>query len=309
MRAENLVLSDKRTVKITSMNTEVKECQSRRSEQRRKAEKPPNMSSPSREEIAARDLSTGSPAGGANRFHTTRWSVVLLSAQSQVSGCKEAFAELCRLYWYPLYAFIRHRGHSPEDAQDLTQGFFLHLAERKALTRVDRSKGRFRSFLLASLQNHLSNEAQRARRLKRGGKAQIVYFDIEGAEDRYSMEPVEALTPEKIFDARWAMALLNEATKRLSREYLAQGKETTFEALKAFLDPINCKELPTYEDVADRLKISVGSVKTLIHRLRKQYTAFVREEISRTVSDPADVDAEIHQLCEALIAAEGWIMP
>jgi DNA-directed RNA polymerase specialized sigma24 family protein len=249
------------------------------------------------------------PAGGANRFHTTRWSVVLLSAESQAAGCQEAFGELCRLYWYPLYAFIRHRGHSPEDAQDLAQGFFLHLAECKTLSRVDRSKGKFRSFLLASLHNYLSHEAERASCLKRGGKAEIIHLDLEFAEARYGMEPVETLTPEKIFDARWALVLLGEARNRLSREYLAQGKAATFEALKAFVDPINCKELPTYEDAADRLKISLGSLKTLIHRLRKQYTAFVREEISRTVSDSADVDAEIHQLCEALIAAEGWIMP
>jgi RNA polymerase sigma factor (sigma-70 family) len=254
-------------------------------------------------------LHQSSRAGGANRFYTTRWSVVLLSAQSQSSDCKEAFAELCRLYWYPLYGFIRYRGYSAEDAQDLAQGFFLHLIERKTLRRVDRSKGKFRSFLLASLQNYLSNEAERARCLKRGGRAEIVYLDIERAEERYSVEPVETLTPEKIFDARWAMALLGQAMNRLNREYLAQGKTTTFEALNAFLDPINSKELPTYEDVAARLKISVGSVKTLIHRLRKQYTAFVREEISRTVSNSADVDAEIHHLCEALIAAEGWIMP
>jgi RNA polymerase sigma factor (sigma-70 family) len=254
-------------------------------------------------------LDQSSPVGGANRFHTTRWSVVLLSAQSRTSGCQEAFAELCRLYWYPLYGFIRHRGYSSEDAQDLAQGFYLHLIERKTLSRVDRSKGKFRSFLLASLQNYLSNEAERARCLKRGGKAEIVYLDIEGAEDRYGMEPVETLTPEKIFDARWAMALLGEAMNRLNREYMAQGKTTTFEALNVFLDPINSKELPTYEDVADRLKISVGSVKTLIHRLGKQYTAFVREEISRTISDSADVDEELHELCEVLIAAEGRIMP
>jgi RNA polymerase sigma factor (sigma-70 family) len=254
-------------------------------------------------------LNQNSPAGGANRFDTTRWSVVLLSAQSQAPGCEHAFAELCRLYWYPLYGFIRHRGYSPEDAQDLAQGFMLHLIERKTLSRVDRSKGKFRSFLLASLQNYLSNEAERARCLKRGGKAEMVYLDIEGAEDRYGMEPVEALTPAKIFDARWAMVLLGEAMNRLKREYLAQGKRTTFEALHVFLDPINSKELPTYEDVADRLKVSVGALKTLIHRLRKQYTAFVREEIGRTISDSADVDAELHELCEALIAAEGRIMP
>ena len=250
-----------------------------------------------------------SPTRGANRFQTTRWSVVLVSAQSQAPGSKKAFADLCKLYWYPLYAFIRHRGYSPEDSEDLVQGFFLHLVEHKTLSRVDRSKGKFRSFLLASLQKYLSDEADRARCLKRGGKAEFVRLDLESAEDRYRLEPVDALTPEKIFDARWAMALIGEALNRLNREYVAQGKATTFNTLRAFLDPINTKTLPSYEEVAAQLEVSVGSLKTLIHRLRKQYTAFVREEISRTVSDSADVNAEIHQLCEALIAAEGWIMP
>ena len=250
-----------------------------------------------------------SPAGGANRFLTTRWSVVLVSAQSQAPGSNEAFADLCKLYWYPLYAFIRHRGYSAENAEDLVQGFFLHLVEHKSLSRVDRSKGKFRSFLLASLQKYLSDEADRARCLKRGGGAEFVHLDGEAAEDRYQLEPVDTLSPEKIFDARWAMALINEALNRLGREYDSQGKATTFQALRAFLDPINTKSLPSYEEVAAQLQVSVGAVKTLIHRLRKQYTAFVREEISRTVSNSADVDAEIHQLCEALIVAEGWIMP
>jgi RNA polymerase sigma factor (sigma-70 family) len=250
-----------------------------------------------------------SPAGGAKRFQSTRWSVVLLSAQSQAPGSKEAFANLCKLYWYPLYAFVRHRGHSPEDAEDLVQGFFLHLVEHKTLSRIDRSKGKFRSFLLASVQKYLSDEADRARCSKRGGKAEFVHLDLEGAEDRYGLEPVDALTPEKIFDARWAMALISEALNRLNREYVAQGKATTFQTLKAFLDPVNTKNLPSYEELAGQMEVSDGALKTLIHRLRKQYTALVREEISRTVSDPFDVDEEIHQLCEALIAAQGWIMP
>src|SRR4029077_8260782 len=174
-----------------------------------------------------------SPAGGVNRFQTTRWSVVLVSAQSQAPGYKQALADLCKLYWYPLYAFIRHRGYSPEDAQDLVQGFFLLLIEYKALSRVDRSKGKFRSFLLASLQNYLSNEADRSHCLKRGGRAEFVRIDLEAAEDRYELEPIDKLTPEKIFDARWAVALLGEAMNRLDREYMAQGKESTFRALKA----------------------------------------------------------------------------
>ena len=249
-------------------------------------------------------------AGRAEQFRTTRWSVVLLSAQSQVPGYKEALGELCRLYWYPLYGHIRRRGFSAPDAEDLTQSFFLDLLEHKALARVDRQKGKFRSFLLASVQNFLSNEARRARCLKRGGDVEFVYLDFSDAEDRYGQEePAEALTPEKVFDARWAMAMLGEARNRLRQEYVDQGKTATFEALIDFLDPLNSKKLPPYEQVADELKVSVAAVKTLIHRLRKQYTAFVREEISRTVSDAGDLGAETHELCEALIAAGGWVMP
>jgi RNA polymerase sigma factor (sigma-70 family) len=242
------------------------------------------------------------------QFHTTRWSVVLLSAQSHLSGSKEALAELCKLYWYPLYGHIRRYGFSAHDAQDLTQGFFLDLLEHKALSRVDQQKGKFRSFLLASLQNFLSNEAQKARCLKRGGQVQFVYLDLNDAEDRYGKEErVENLTPDKIFDARWAFALLNEAKRRLRQEYVDIGKTAIFEALKGFVDTVNTKTLPSYEEVAEQLNLSVAAVKTLIHRLRKRNTAIVLEEIMRTVSDPADVEAESRELCAALIAAEGHI--
>jgi len=199
-------------------------------------------------------------------------------------------------------------GGPSEDAGDLTQGFFLHLIEHRTLTRADPQKGKFRSFLLASLQKYLANETQRAHCLKRGGQAEFVCLDLQSAEDRYGLEPIEDLTPEKIFDARWAMALLAEAMNRLSREYIAQGKVITFEALKAFLDPLNSKQLPSYEQVAEQVKVSASAVKQLIHRLRKEYTAFVREEISRTVSDAGDVGAETHELCEALMAAKGRVM-
>jgi RNA polymerase sigma factor (sigma-70 family) len=165
-------------------------------------------------------------------------AVVLNSAQSQAPGYKQALADLCKLYWYPLYAFIRHRGYSPEDAQDLVQGFFLHLIEYKTLSRVDRSKGKFRSFLLASLKNYLANETDRARCLKRGGKVEFVHIDLEKAEDRYELESVEQLTPEKIFDARWAIALLGEAMNRLSHEYAAQGKEAYRSLLACLFDPV-----------------------------------------------------------------------
>src|SRR6478736_8809597 len=235
--------------------------------------------------------------------------MVMRAAQSQAQGGPSALAELCRVYWYPLYIFARRRGHSPEDAQDLTQGFFLHLLERRAFTGVDRLKGKFRSFLFASFLNHLSDQIDRTRRLKRGGDKEFVRLDAEEAEERYQLEPVEFLTAEKIFDARRAMTVLGEAQKQLSQEYATAGKTATFEALKVFLDPNNAVTPPSYEEVANRIQVTTGAVKTLIHRLRKRYTALLREEVGRTVSDPTEIDDEIHALCEALIASEGRLSP
>jgi DNA-directed RNA polymerase specialized sigma24 family protein len=243
------------------------------------------------------------------RFRTTRWSLVLLSAQSQAPGFESALSELYRIYWYPLYAYVRRRGHASEEARDLTQGFFLHLLEHKTLARADQLKGKFRSFLLGSLQNYLSTESDRARCLKRGGAVEFIALDKQDAEDRYRLEPVDELTPEKVFAARWAMALLGEAMNRLRQEYAVGPNVAIFETLKAFLDVGNGKEPPTYEQAATALQVGVGAVKTLIHRLRKQYTSSVREEIGRTVANPAEIDAEIHELCQALVVAEGWILP
>jgi len=244
------------------------------------------------------------PAEGAASFHTTRWTIVIQAAQSQVQGGPAALAELCRLYWYPIYVFARRRGHSPEDAQDLTQGFFLHLLEHRALTTVDRLKGKFRSFMLASFQNYLSVEAYRARCLKRGGNREFVSLDLEGAENRYQLEPVEHLTAEKIFDARWAITLLDRAMTLLREEYVAQGKTSLFESLKVFLGSAG-ESSPPYEEVAKALGIGLGAVKTLIHRLRKRYSSLLREEIGRTVSDPSEIEGEVHALCEALVASGG----
>jgi DNA-directed RNA polymerase specialized sigma24 family protein len=179
----------------------------------------------------------------------------------------------------------------------------------RALAGVDRLKGKFRSFLLASFQNHLSDQIDRARRFKRGGDKEFIELDAEEAEERYRLEPAECLTAEKLFDARWAMTLLAVALNRLGQEYANEGKTSTFEALKAFLDPANSGALPTYEEVANRLRVSTGAVKTLIHRLRKRYTPLLREEVGRTVSDPAEIDEEIHALCEAFIASEGRLSP
>ena len=159
------------------------------------------------------------------------------AAQNQTQGGYTALTQLCRIYWYPLYMFARRRGYSPDDAQDLTQSFFLHLLQQQALSGVDRLKGKFRSFLLASFQNHLSDAGDRARRLKRRADKEFVQLDAEEAEERYRLEPVEFLTAEKIFDALWAMTVLGEALKQLRQEYATAGKTSAFEALKAFLDP------------------------------------------------------------------------
>jgi RNA polymerase sigma factor (sigma-70 family) len=219
------------------------------------------------------------------------------AAQSQAQVGQSALAKLCRGYWYPLYIFAWPRGHSPDGAQDLTQSFFLHVVDK------------FRSFLFASFLNHLSDQIDRTRRLKRGGDKEFVRLDAEEAEERYQLEPVEFLTAEKIFDARRAMTVLGEAQKQLSQEYATAGKTATFEALKVFLDPNNAVTPPSYEEVANRIQVTTGAVKTLIHRLRKRYTALLREEVGRTVSDPAEIDEEIHALCEALVASEGRLGP
>lgn len=234
---------------------------------------------------------------------------MLLAAHSEAPGFQTALSDVYRIYWYPLYAYVRRRGHTPEEAQDLTQGFFLHLLEHKTFGRADPLKGKFRSFLLGSLQNYLSTEMERARCLKRGGGVEFVPLDLQNAEGRYRSEPVDTLTPEKIFAARWAVALLGEAMNRLHQEYATPEKAAMLKVLKAFLDIGNSKAPPSYEDAAAALHVTVGSVKTLIHRLRKQYTLLVREEIGRTVPDAGEIDAEIHDLCEALVSAEGWIVP
>jgi DNA-directed RNA polymerase specialized sigma24 family protein len=183
------------------------------------------------------------------------------------------------------------------------------LLGHKGLNQVSRLKGKFRSFLIASLQNYLCDQADSAHRLKRGGNLEFVPLNTESAEDRYPLGALDLLTAERIFDARWAMTLLDEAMGRLRQEYAIQGKTCIFETLKPFLDPVNSKAALSYEQVAAALQVSVGSVKTLIHRLRKQYAALLREEVSRTVCEPGEVDEEIHSLCEALIAAEGRLGP
>jgi RNA polymerase sigma factor (sigma-70 family) len=250
-----------------------------------------------------------SVGGGAGLFHTTRWTLVMASAHDQSQAGRAALAALCQTYWYPLYAVARARGHSPHDAQDLTQGFFLQILEHRALSQVDRLKGKFRSFLLACFQNYLLVEARRAHRLKRGGQCQFVSLDLASAENRYRLEPVDNLTAEKIFEARWAVTLLEHAMTVLRQKCVARGRQSVFDTLKVFVGIGESRPEASYEQAAKALGTSIGTVKTLIHRLRKQYFATVREEVARTVSDPAEIEGEIRALCAALVAAEGRLHP
>jgi len=226
-------------------------------------------------------------------FATTHWSVVLAAGRSTNLQASEALAQLCRTYWYPLYAYVRRQGYSPEDSQDLTQAFFTRLLAKNYLGQVEQAKGKFRSFLLAALRHFLSDERDKARTLKRGGGGAHISLDAQEAENRYRLEPVDRMDAEKIFERRWAMTLLDRALDRLRDESAADAKSDTFEALKPFVagdSELSCGEM------ASRLGQTESAVKSAVHRLRCRYRELVREEIAHTVAEPAEVDAEIRYL-------------
>jgi RNA polymerase sigma factor (sigma-70 family) len=226
-------------------------------------------------------------------FATTHWSVVLTAAAQQTPEASAALEQLCRTYWYPLYVYVRRKGHSPADAQDLTQEFFAHLLARNFLARVGPQKGKFRSFLLVALQHFLSDQWDRARAVKRGGGAEVLSLDAQEAEERYRFEPVERLDAEKIYERRWAMTLLEEALNRLRDESAAAGKAGLFQRLRTFVagdTDTRCAE------AARDLGLTESTVKGALHRLRQRYRALVREEIARTVVDPEEIEAEIRHL-------------
>jgi RNA polymerase sigma factor (sigma-70 family) len=230
---------------------------------------------------------------GQPLFTTTHWSVVLTAGRPEAPEAAAALESLCRTYWYPLYAYVRREGHNPADAQDLTQGFFAGLLARNSLLRVAPEKGKFRSFLLASMRHFLSDQRDRAQAGKRGGGAAILSLDAQEAEERYHLEPVERLDAERIFERRWAMTLLERALRRLRDESVAAGKTDTFEWLKDFV--AGESDLSGGE-VAARMGLTESAVKSILHRLRQRYRALVREEIGQTVADPAEIDEEIRYL-------------
>lgn len=226
-------------------------------------------------------------------FVTTHWSVVLSAAHSETTQAHDALAKLCQTYWHPLYTYVRRRGYSPEDAEDLTQGFFAALLQRGAVSTVSPDKGRFRSFLLASLNHFLSDEWDKARAQKRGA-GKVVSFDTQAAETWLSQVPSETLTPEKAFELRWAITLLEQVYQTLEEEHRQQGKGALFEALRSTLaGPGNSAP---YAELAQRLGMNEGTVKVAVHRLRQRYRALLRDSISETVANDAEVEEELRYL-------------
>ncbi|HWY75391.1 MAG TPA: sigma-70 family RNA polymerase sigma factor [Verrucomicrobiae bacterium] len=226
-------------------------------------------------------------------FLTTRWTVVL-TAREQDSRSGEALETLCRAYWYPLYAFIRRQGSAPADAEDLTQGFFARFLEKHYLKSVNPDKGKFRSFLLASLKHFLANERDRVRTKKRGGGAIHLSLDAATAETRYLQEPIDAMTPEKIFDREWALTLLELVLARLRRDFRDEDKAALFEELKVVLTA--GKGAVSHAEIAAKLGMSEGAVKVAAHRMRRRYRELLKEEIAQTVTGPEQVEEEIRAL-------------
>ncbi len=233
-------------------------------------------------------------AEGRAAFTTTSWSMIVLAGSGDSDAARNALARLCQIYWYPLYAFLRRKGYNEEDAQDLVQGFFAQLLERGSFSRADRDRGRFRSFLLGSLNYFLADQRDLARAQKRGGKSEIISFDAGTAEQRYSLEPVDTRTPEQLFDRRWALMILEAALNRLKEEYSRAGNEPLFLRISACL--MGERAAQSYAETGRELGMSEAAVKMAAMRLRKRYQEILRERIQDTVCDPSDVDSELRDL-------------
>jgi RNA polymerase sigma factor (sigma-70 family) len=231
-------------------------------------------------------------------FAATRWTLVLSAARgSQTPRAAAAMAELCHIYWYPLYAFIRHRGHAAHDAEDLTQEFFARLLDKHFLAAADREKGRFRTFLLMAVKRFLANDYDAARAQKRGGGQRIVPLDGLEPEARYHLEPADTLSPERLFEQQWALTLLDQVLARLQADMAADGKAALFESLKGHLAGSRDESCAA---TAARLGMSEGAVKVAVHRLRRRYRELLQEEIGHTVTSPAEVEDEIRYLFTCL---------
>lgn len=224
--------------------------------------------------------------------------MVLAAGRSDSTRAQSALSTLCQAYWYPLYAYVRRRGYSPHDAQDMTQEFFARLLEHNWLARASRERGRFRTFLLSALSHFLANEWDKARAQKRGGAVQFQPLQLDTAETRYGAEPADPVTPEQCYERRWALALLDHVLTRLGDEYCAEQKGGVFEVLKPCL--AGQRQSQPYVTLGAKLDMSEGAVKVAVHRMRQRYRAILKDEIAQTVSAPEEIEEEMRYLLAVL---------
>jgi RNA polymerase sigma-70 factor (ECF subfamily) len=241
---------------------------------------------------------SSSAAVRRGQFATTRWSMVLAAGRKNSPESQSALAALCEAYWYPLYAFLRRKGYAAGDAQDLTQGFFALLLERNDVAMVRKERGKFRSYLIAALQNYLANERDRQRAQKRGGGRKPLSLDFASAENRYAAQAADRRTPEDAFARQWALTLLEQVQSALHQEMSSQGKAEQWERLHVYLTGETAAA--SYVEAAAALDMSEGAVKTAVHRLRRRFGELLRREIAETISDESAIDEEIQELFAAL---------
>jgi len=237
-------------------------------------------------------------AGGPRIFATTHWSVVLAAGDGQSEPARNAMDVLCRAYWYPIYVYVRRKGHGPDEAQDLTQEFFAQLIAKEHVRLADRNKGKFRTFLLAMLDFFLAREWKRGHRQKRGGQYSFISLDDRTPEERYRLEPTDNDTAEKKFEREWALAVLKQGMNTLERECEASGKGSLFREVKGLLSGED--DRAAYAEIAERLGMAEGAVRVAVHRLRQRYRELVRGEIAQTVSTPEEFDEELRHLLKVL---------
>ena len=241
-------------------------------------------------------MNSTTPSG--DFFVTTRWTIVLQAGRKSSLQSDHALGELCQTYWYPLYAFVRRKGKTKEDAEDLVQAFFEKFLEKNYLEGLSAERGKFRAFLLASLQHFLANEWDKAQRQKRGGGVTHLSLDWQSADERFHLDPPDPSSPNKTYDREWALALLERVIARLRDECATDGKQKLFEQAKGYL-MVGELAIP-YAEAAAALGLDEGTVRVVVHRLRKRYRELLRNEIAQTLDDPAQVAEELRSLQAAL---------